>query len=409
MPAVSRTIDSTDARSALRSAWAGLPIDLLMAAAAMALAWWGRLPDDPMSAWSARWVTGVLWLGVPQAIGAALTWRGDHRMGRLTLGLLAGSLSGALNLWALYGVDSLPRGVAAAQVWLVILLAIGWRHAVLLGSRHRRIDTSSPLMPPREQLGPIATLRKQRTLLHLMVVRDLKLKYRGSLVGFFWSLANPLVMTATYTAAFTYIFPNRVEGFIFILLIGILAWTFFAGAASMATGAIVDSGSMVKSIYFPRLILPCSTVVFNFIQYVLALVVLLPAMYTFYRLMPAWPALLMPLVMLLLAAFALGIALIMAATTAVLRDVRHLLDIALQVLFWATPILYTPSSFPLQAGAIISLSPLAPFIEAARAILYHGVLPSAHAWVLSVLYATVSLTLGLSIFGRLERRFAESV
>jgi ABC-type polysaccharide/polyol phosphate export permease len=89
--------------------------------------------------------------------------------------------------------------------------------------------------------------------------------------------------------------------------------------------------------------------------------------------------------------------------------VRHLLDIALQVLFWATPILYTPASFSPQAGALVSLSPLAPFIAAGRAILYSGVVPGAHVWLLASLYAAASLTLGLAVFARLEDRFAESV
>ncbi len=412
MHAVLRQIDQTDDMSPVLSRAAGILLDLMMAGVALALAWWGRLPGDPVSLWTGHWLTAIAWLAVPQALGAAAAWRADSSapwIGRLTLALLAGSVLGCTALWLLRSRTALPVGVAAAQIWLLFLLAVGWRSVVLLRARHRRMDAGAALAPPRELLGPIGMIRRQDTLLRLLVARDLKLKYRGSLVGFFWSLANPLVMTATYTVAFTYIFPNRVEGFIFVLLIGILAWTFFAGSISMATGAIVDSGSLVKSIYFPRIILPCSTVAFNLVQYALALVVLLPAMYAFYHLAPKGPALLLPVIMALLATFALGVALMMAAVTAVYRDARHLLDIALQVLFWATPILYTPSSFSPPVSALVGLSPLAPFIAAGRAILYAGAMPPAHVLVLTALYAAASLTLGLAVFARLEERFAESV
>jgi ABC-type polysaccharide/polyol phosphate export permease len=388
-----------------------LPLDLIMAAAALALAWWVRVPEAPLSGWLDVRPGAIASLVIPQALVLTLLLRADERgwIGRVIAGAVLGGLLGAAVVWLWQGLDALPRGVAVAQIWLLIVLALGWRSMWILRAMETRPVPTSDLAPPREPLGPLATVRQHRTLLRLLVARDLKLKYRGSLVGFFWSLANPLVMTATYTVAFTYIFPNRVEGFIFLLLIGILAWTFFAGSAGMSTGAIVDSGSLVKSIYFPRAILPLATVIFNLVQYLLALAVLLPAMFLLYRIVPGWPVLLLPVILILLAAFTLGIAMLMAASTAVFRDVRHLLDITLQVLFWATPILYHPSTYSAPVRAMLQLSPLAPFIESARAMLYYGQMPAPHLWVLALLYATSSLCLGLAVFTRYEDRFAESV
>lgn len=389
----------------------GLPLDALMAILALILAWWVRVPAEPLFGWldTRGWTAASL--AIPQSILIVSFLRKDDRgwMGRVIAGAVLGGLVGAAAIWSWQDLDALPRGVAVAQTWLMLVLALGWRSVWLLRAQAERPHGTSQLAPPREPLGPVAMLRRHRTLLGLLVARDLKLKYRGSLVGFFWSLANPLVMTATYTVAFTYIFPTRVEGFIFQLLIGILAWTFFAGSAGMSTGAIVDSGSLVKSIYFPRAILPLATLIFNFVQYLLALAVLLPAMFLLYRLMPGWPLLLLPVMLILLAAFTLGVSLLMAASTAVFRDVRHLLDIALQVLFWATPILYHPSSFPPPVRALLTLSPLAPFIESARSMLYLGQVPAPHLWALALLYASVSLCLGLAVFTRYEERFADSV
>src|SRR5687768_7571694 len=106
----------------------------------------------------------------------------------------------------------------------------------------------------------IQSLATYRHLLLNLVFKDLKLKYRGSVFGFLWSLANPLLMIAVYTIAFTYILGLRRADFVFYLMLGVLAWTFFASSLMMSTGAIADNGGLVKSVFFPRAILPASGV-----------------------------------------------------------------------------------------------------------------------------------------------------
>src|SRR6516225_9181559 len=107
-----------------------------------------------------------------------------------------------------------------------------------------------------------AAMVQYRQLLRTLVAKELKLKYRGSILGFVWSLLNPLLMIAVYSVAFTYILKMTVEGFVFYLMLGILAWTFFVNSAIMASGAIVDNGGLVKSVFFPRAILPVASVLF---------------------------------------------------------------------------------------------------------------------------------------------------
>ena len=101
--------------------------------------------------------------------------------------------------------------------------------------------------------------------------------------GFLWSLANPLLMIVVYTVAFTYILRIRSEGFVFYLMLGLLSWTFFASSAAMSTGAIVDNAGLLKSVLFPRAILPIGTVLFNLAQYLLTVSVFLPVMMIWYR------------------------------------------------------------------------------------------------------------------------------
>src|SRR5207244_2316236 len=129
----------------------------------------------------------------------------------------------------------------------------------------------------------VISVYRYRELLKNLVLKDLKLKYRGSVFGFVWSLANPLLTIAVYAVAFTYILRVGTPGYVFYLMLGVLSWTFFANSAAMATGAIVDNASLLKSVTFPRAILPLATVLFNLAQYMLTVAVFLPVMLVWYR------------------------------------------------------------------------------------------------------------------------------
>jgi len=248
-----------------------------------------------------------------------------------------------------------------------------------------------------------------KQLIRSLVAKDLKLKYRGSVLGFIWSLVNPLIMLAVYTLVFKFIIRNAPEGFVFLLLVGILAWNFFVGSLVMATGAIVDNAGLLKSVLFPRAVLPVASVMFNFAQYVLTAGVLLPLIMVVYRVTPTPVLLLYPIFLLLQLAFLIGLALALSAISAHLRDTRHLLDVALQVLFWATPIVYTLDFVPERWRALYMLSPMAPFVVAYQRIFYYGAWPGTEVTLLAALYAGAALLLGLAIFLRSDRRFTELV
>ena len=179
------------------------------------------------------------------------------------------------------------------------------------------------------------------------MLRDMKLNYRGSVFGFFWSLANPLLMVITYTIAFNYILRMRTEGFVFNLLLGLLNWTFF-----LELGDDVDRlgrGSRrarSRASRFPRAILPVATVLFNLVQFLLTIAVFLPVSLLIFRIAPTPAMLLFPVLLALQILFITGVAFALATLTSFFRDVRHILEIALGILFWTTPILYQYDSLP---------------------------------------------------------------
>jgi len=260
--------------------------------------------------------------------------------------------------------------------------------------------------------GPIASfaaLLRYRELIRNLVSKDLKLKYRGSVFGFLWSLLNPLVMMLVYTVVFKYIMTIRGSDFVFQLLLGILSWTFFASSSSMGAGSIVDNGGLLKTVHFPRAVLPISSVLFNFAQFLLTILVFLPLMLTIYQIAPTPTLLLFPVFIALQLMMTMGVAMALAAGVTFFRDIRHLLEIALMVLFWTTPIIYDYQTIPEQWRQRVLFSPMTPFVVAYQQICYHGRVPDLSVWIVAVTYAVVALAGGFVLFTRLQHEFVEQI
>jgi lipopolysaccharide transport system permease protein len=264
-------------------------------------------------------------------------------------------------------------------------------------------------LEPRGIGRTVRGLGQYRHLLRNLVAKDLKLKYRGSVFGFVWSLANPLIMIAVYTVAFTYILRLHTPAFVFYLMLGVLAWTFFAGAIAMSTGSLVDNGGLVRSVWFPRAVLPIATVLFNFSQYLLTIVVFLPIMMVLYQVVPAAPMLAFPVFLLLQLALTIGLALMTSVGTAFFRDIRHFVDVGLAILFWATPVVYETTQLPEGLRRAILLTPLSPYITAYHDVFYYRQWPAPEVWALAVAYAAIALVAGLWLIARVEDRLTEQV
>ena len=354
----------------------GVFLDALLGVSAYIVSYWlrfdsARLPEFLPGAWSTvPLVVGaqILALGAVQAYAPRpkASW-----LSRVVAGVLLGTAAAALILGVAVGFRGISRMAFAADAVLLSIAAIGWRGIWVLRSRARAralARTSVGELVDRADemtLGVVlVSLYRYRSLLKTLVLKDLKLKYRGSIFGFLWSLANPLLMIVVYTLAFTFILGIRSEMFIFYLMLGQLAWTFFASSTMMSTGSIVDNTGLLRTVQFPRAILPVATVLFNFAQYLLTIAVFLPIMFAWYRIPLVEPMILFPVVLVLHVAFTIGVALIVATVTVFFRDVRHLVEVALAVLFWTTPIVYELGRVPERLRLLILLSPLSPFVVA---------------------------------------------
>ena len=260
----------------------------------------------------------------------------------------------------------------------------------------------------------LAQLFRYRGLIVSLVARELKARYRGSVLGFVWSFINPLLLLSIYTFVFTVILPNQnpiAQPFALFMFCGILPWNWFASSLIEASGSLVAGGNLIKKVLFPAEILPLVSVLANMVHFFLGLLILV-AFIIGYRHWPDPAGLLwFPVAVVVQLVFTAALALFFAALTVHFRDIRDLLSNLLMFWFFATPIIY-----PWQDPNVIRhhrLFDLNPFTH--LAVTYQEILffsgPVGHAkWLLALGVASIGLFFAAYwFFDRLRDSFAEAV
>jgi ABC-2 type transport system permease protein len=255
----------------------------------------------------------------------------------------------------------------------------------------------------------VGDLLAYRSFVKNLVLKDLKLKYRDSVLGFVWSLANPLFMIVVFTFAFRYVMRVHTENYGYFLMVGLLPWNFFAGSVQSSTGAIIGNAGLIRQVSFPRETLPIAAVLFNFAQLLLALAVFLPAFLVFSTVPVRWTMLLVVPLLLLHLGLAVGAAFALSALTVSYRDIAHFTELALFFLFWTTPIVYSAATAPPEIQLFLKLNPTAAFATAYQDVLLEGRIPDALNAVSVVGSTAVALFLGHAVFRRYRATLAEEV
>lgn len=253
------------------------------------------------------------------------------------------------------------------------------------------------------------TLFSYRELIRNLVVKDLKLKYRDSTIGFLWSLINPFLLIIVYSFVFSHILKVGISNFAYFLLIGILPWNFFAQAITMSTGAIVDNGGLIRKVAIPMEVFPVATVFFNLVQFALVLLVFLPMAVFLFQVPLKWSTLWFFPLLALHMIFTIGLSFVVSTATVFYRDVRHFVEIFLTLLFWLTPIIYDVATVPEPLHSFIYLNPQSFFILSYQDILYRQVVPEFSRFAILVGLAGVSLLIGYQVNRSYKARFAEEV
>lgn len=274
-------------------------------------------------------------------------------------------------------------------------------------------------------ISKLRELFSYRELIENLVVRDLKVRYRSSVLGFFWSWLNPLLMMTVFTVVFTVMVPNlAIPKFPVFVLCALLPWNFFSAAVTSAMNSIVHNAHLTKKVYFPREILPISTVLSNLVNFLLSL----PVLFLFVVLfrVPLTPSLLfLPLIVLVQVAFATGVALVLSTLNVFYRDTAVIMEVVMQAWFFLTPIFYPAELLPewktLWGVALpvrrltYILNPMASIIASYRSVLYgftNGSPPAPPAldfFSRTIVTSLICLIVGYAIFTRYAHRFGEEV
>jgi len=245
-----------------------------------------------------------------------------------------------------------------------------------------------------------------RALLWALVTRHLAIRYRGSALGFLWSLLNPLCLMLVYALVFKYYVRFQVENYSVFMFTGLLPWLWLSSALSESTTAIVGSGHLITKSMFPAHILPVVPVVTNFINLLLSM----PLLFLFMWIggVPFhWTLLLLPVLMLFQFFTLQGLGVLLSSLNVYFRDIQHILGNALTFIFFLCPIIYTAQAVPERFRFSLDLNPFAQFTMGYHALILDGTLPPVGSIIFMIVFMFIALFSGYSVFNRYHESFAE--
>lgn len=282
-------------------------------------------------------------------------------------------------------------------------------------SRDAAVATAAPTIRIRPARGwplpDLAELWRFRGVLARLGIRDLKVRYKQTVLGVTWIILQPLIAAGIFSFVFGGVAgleaPGRVPYFVFSYA-GLLAWSLFSGLVGRASNALVGSAHLVQKVYFPRLLLPLSNTFSSVVDFFVAASVLVVLLLAFWTL-PGATVLAAPLVLLLVVMLALGVGFGAGALAVYYRDVRYLVPVAVQFLLYASPVAYAYGAVPDRYTALYRLNPLTGLLEAFRWSVLGVDRPDAFLFLYPAAFSVIVFCAGVLLFKRLERGFADVI
>lgn len=268
-------------------------------------------------------------------------------------------------------------------------------------------------------LTGLSELWRHRALVAVLTARELKARYRGSVLGFFWSLLNPLLMLTVYTVVFQLVLPNRspsTRPYAVFLFCGLLPWNWLSSSLTDASGSLLQNGALLRKILFPAEVLPAVSVLSQAVHFLLALPILLGALllgaYGVFdaKVALGLPLLQVPFLVAIEAVLLFGIGLFLAGLTVHFRDVKDLLATLLTLWFFATPVLYSFADIRSpRLRSLLAWNPAALLFSAWHDALFFARWVPPLTWALLLAISVATLLLGYAFFDRLRDSYPEAV
>lgn len=253
----------------------------------------------------------------------------------------------------------------------------------------------------------IQTFQKYRYLLGNLISRDLKLKYRRSVLGLFWSLLNPILMMLLLDAVFSILIGNNeIENYPLYLILGQILFTFFNEATNGALESVVASSALMKKIYVPKYVFPLEKVLYSFVNLLFSMIAVMIVL-VFKPIKASYTMLLIPIPLGFFLMFTIGFGLILASLYAFFRDIKHLYSVIILAWMYLTPVFYPVSlvdDTPI-VGTIVRLNPLTWFITYFRDLFLNSHIPSLRTTIITAGYSLGMFIIGFLVFRKAQDRF----
>ena len=251
-------------------------------------------------------------------------------------------------------------------------------------------------------------LYKYRELLKTDIKKEIRGKYKNSFLGVLWSFLNPLLQIAVYALVFPFILKNTQDNYVIFLCCGLIPWAFFSTTISRSAFTMVENGNIIKKVYFPREILPISVVTSETVNFLISTIIII-VFVIFGGIGLSKYIMLYPIVLLAQYLLLIAISLIVSSISIYIRDLQHLIGVALQLLFYAAPIVYTPESIPEQFKWILKCNPMTYIISGYRNIFYNQTMIELKPLLILIGCSVVACVIGYIIFNKLQKGFAEQL
>jgi len=254
----------------------------------------------------------------------------------------------------------------------------------------------------------LKNLYQYRELLKSNVKKEIRGKYKGSFLGVLWSFVNPLLQVLVYAIVFPYIMRVKTDNYLVFLIIGIIPWTFFTYVLNQGMITVRMNAGIIKKVYFPREILPISVATSGLVNFLISCVIIL-IFCIFGGVGITWHLVFLPLIAIFQYVLQLGLTLGLSAINIYIKDTEYIVQFFINMLFYGTPILYTATLFPERYRWILYLNPMAQIINAYRDIFLYHQIPDLFGLVYMAGVSVILFIIGLAIFRKLEKGFAEEV
>jgi len=250
-----------------------------------------------------------------------------------------------------------------------------------------------------------ADVKKNAFILSSLVGRDFKLKYRRSVLGVLWSVLNPLLTMLVMTFVFSYLFRFGIKKYALYLILGQVLFNFMVAATNGGLYSIISSAALIKKIRIEKVLFPLEKVISELVNFALSLIAI-PAVMIYYHAMPTWRVALLPLLLVYVLLFYIGMSLVLAALAVFFRDIAHLWGVFTLMWMYATPIFYpVHDTLPPQFEPLMNYNPMYRYITYFRDIVMNNVTPSLHENLVCLGIGLVMFAIGLAIFRATEKRF----